>query len=179
MKACPWISHGATLICRAPLSRSVVGKAPVHPVLQGKTNWEAMQRAAGQGEVPHTPSPRGGGGNQPQYPQHPTTHTFPMALPPGTHMPRTQRHLLGPPHLPCQHPWVPRGGCTPRRTRVHMGGKGGGGPEQLLMPMVGVKDLSPPHTTWPRLSLAPHLTTRCSPAPVSGRGNAPPLPCQG
>lgn len=40
-------------------------------------DWEVTGRAAGQGE-PHTPSP---GGTQPW---HPDTHTFPMALPPGS-----------------------------------------------------------------------------------------------
>lgn len=33
--------------------------------------------------------------------------------------------------------------------------------------------MSPPHSAWPWLSLAPHVTPRCSPAPTSGRGNAP------
>lgn len=115
MGVLPWVPHGAMLGCGTSRSPSAVGKAPVHPVRQGRMNWEAIGKVMGQG-LPHRPIPpshKMGGGDQPWHSQHPTTHTFPTVLPPGTHIPRAQRHLLGPPHVPCQHPRVPWAVCTP------------------------------------------------------------------
>lgn len=80
---------------------------------------------AGVAPPPHPPQPQdGGGGDQPWHSQHPTTHTFPTVLPPGTHIPRAQRHLLGPPHVPCQHPRVPWAVCTPPPDQGLLGGAG-------------------------------------------------------
>lgn len=109
--------HGVMLSRGASLSPGAVGKAPVHPVLQGRTNWEAMRRVAGQGggggrDVPHTPSPRGG--------TSPSTHS----TPPPTPFPRL---CLPPP----PQPWHPRpmgpappAGATPCASAAPMGALG-------------------------------------------------------
>jgi len=132
----------------ASLSPSTVGTASAHPARLGGRSWEAMGRVAGQG----------GRGPAPQHP-----HL--------SHAPRAQCHLLRPPHVPCQHPWVSWGGCTPPGARVRRGGGSraaadaqGGQGSVTITQNADVAVPCPP------------------PSPTSGRreGNAPPhFPCWG
>lgn len=112
-----------------------VGRAPVHPVQQGRGNWEVMGRAAGHRGAPH-PQPRGG-----PSPGTPTPTPFPWLCP---RAPRPT-DLVPPARATPLVLAAPGGGpgtpAAPKGWGSVWGG-GRGGPGAAADPN-GIKDLAP------------------------------------
>lgn len=135
-----------------------VGRAPVHPVQQGRGNWEVMGRAAGHGGAPH-PQPRGG-----PSPGTPTPTPFPWLCPRAPHPTDLVPPARATP-LVLAAPGGALGHLQPPRDGGLCGEGAEGDLEQLLIPMGS--------RIW-------HLHhTRELPAPMSGtgEGNTPHIPC--
>lgn len=121
--------------CGTPLSPCTVGRAPVHPVQQGRGNWEVMGRAAGHRGAPH-PQPRGG-----PSPGTPTPTPFPWLCPRAPH----PTDLVPPARATPLVLAAPGGGpgtpAAPKGWGSVWGG-GRGGPGAAADPN-GIKDLAP------------------------------------
>lgn len=168
MGVLPWVPHGAMLGCGTSRSPSAVGKAPVHPVRQGRMNWEAIGKVMGQG-LPHRPIPpshkMGGRGISPGTRSIPPPTPFPRFCPraPTSHGPSAI--CWGHPTCPASTHGCPGLSAPPHQTRGYLGGRGGqveGSLEPLLMSneINTTKQHMVPHHTW-------------APTSGSGEGNAP------